>query len=543
MRVQGHETSHPLSELDLVPDYSTNGRRAPHGESDYVRGWLGRIYPDAVLSGLCFFLLTLSLGKVWRVPFDDETTALRTMLHFNPIEMWKAVWGVGYEPPLHYSIFSLVFQFVPDLAALRLFALICSTLSIFIFHQLFLTSRRDPEMGDRIIAFFAFATIPLLLQWGDAIRWYPIFTFVFALLIVSLVRYPNAIWVPAGLLMALSFLNIEGYLITAAVWIYRYALERRHILRDLKFVTISALFQILPLPYYYKILTGPALSKQQQHGYSAIGLRDYYDLVVGFLDGYTFGIGLIWVILPILAVVTIAVYQLIRRFRETDAVERLALVILGLTAAWATLWVSAYSFIYAALLMTYLVLKVFQRSGSPSIKMAIMFAFLLTSGAALGNLQGSDHPFFRTLPAPYREMAAAISRNFMPGDLVVSTDPNVVTLLDARVDCVRLFNSIVRSGADCPLRDERAGQPNRRPTHLFLVEGRSGLVKLFDQGKDLQGIKTGEGTSWENIVKGLTANRQLVASIPYKYDADAALKNRLSGEKLDPFVFWIKIFE
>jgi hypothetical protein len=501
-----------------------------------VRGtWLGRIYPDTVLSGLCFFLLSLSVGRIWRAPFDDEMDAIGVIQRFRPLEMFREIWGVLDHPPLFYVVFASVYQIVPSLGCLRLFALICSTLSIFFFHQLFLNVGNHPTTGDRIIAIFAFATIPLFLKFGDAIRWYPIFTLLFAFLVVTLVRRPNATWVPAGLLGALSFVNLEGFLITASVGLYRYVIERRRIISDLKFIALTASLQALSLPYYYKIFTSAPLSAEQEHGYLAKGLRSYYELFVGFFGGFTFGIGLIWVLLPIIAISGLALFQVIRRFSDTDAIERLALVTLGLSAAWATIWTNAYAFIYAALMMTYVVLKVLSRNNSAAVKAAVMFTFLLTNGAAIGNLQDSDHPFFRTYPAPYQEMAAAISRNFAPGDLVISTDANLVTLLDAKVDCVRVFNDVRRAGPDCPLR--------KRPTRVLLVEGRSNLVQVFNKGKPSQAFSKGEGTPWEDVVEDLTAGRRLVASIPYKYDADAALKTRLSGETLDPFVFSIQIFE
>jgi hypothetical protein len=139
-------------------------------------------------------------------------------------------------------------------------------------------------------------------------------------------------------------------------------------------------------------------------------------------------------------------------------------------------------------------------------------------------------------------MAAAISQNFRPGDLVVSTDPNFVTVLDARIDCVRVFDRVVRSGADCTPEGATPSQLARRPARILLVQGRRNLVQLFDS-RNMQSHINERGPPWEDVVKGLTAGRRLVASIPYKYDADAALKTRLSGETLEPFVFSIKIFE
>jgi hypothetical protein len=431
---------------------------------------------------------------------------------------------------------------------LRLFSLICSTFAIFIFHQIYLNCKEKLTIDDRLIALLAFATIPITLRFGDATRWYPVFTLLFSLLVATLARKSNAIWAPAVLLGALSLVNLEGYLIAAALALYRYGIERRNIFKDGKVIAAVTAFQIISLPYYYKIFSSASNSGEQSHGYSAITVLQYYRLIVGFFGGFSFGIGFAWVVLPILVVTAWALLRLIRHFREADTVERLGLMILGLTAAWATLWTYAYSFIYAALLLTYVILRSLNRSSSPAIKLTVMATFLLTGGAAIGNLRGSDHPFERTYPALYREMAEAILENFEPGDLVVSTDPNLVTMLDPRVDCVRLFSDVVRAGPRCPLRNlaagqiEGAGQMKPPPRRVILIEGRMNLVKIYDT-RDVQATINVKGPPWEEVVRQLTAGRRLVASLPYNYDADALLKTRLSGEHLSPFVFSIKIFE
>jgi hypothetical protein len=259
------------------------------------------------------------------------------------------------------------------------------------------------------------------------------------------------------------------------------------------------------------------------------GLGDYYELVVGFFGGYAFGIGLVWVLLPILAVAGLALFRLVKRFGETDPVERLALATLALTAPWAAYWNNGYCFIYAALLLIYIILKVISRTDTPVIKTAVLSTFLLANGVVIGNLRGGDHPFQRVYPGPYRDMAEAISRNFLPGDLVISTDPNLLSLLDARVNCVRVFpyTDMVRTGADCPFQNKEAGRLDQRPRRVLLFEGHD----------------RSEGSWWENVVRDATSGRRLVASIPYKYDVDAALKSWLSGVQLDPFVFSIRIFE
>jgi hypothetical protein len=496
--------------------------------------WLGRIYLDSMMSSLCFFVLSLAVGQIWRHPFTDETDAIKAIEHFGPLQMFKGMWGVLLHPPFFYAVFSAFYQIVPSIEFVRLIALIFSTISIFIFHQLFMNVGHRPTTEDRLIAIFAFATIPLLLRWGDTIRWYPIFTLFFALLVATLVRRPNAVWGSALLLGALSFVNIEGYLITACVALYRYGVERRRINRDLKFLVPTACLQALPLPFYYAIITSPSnaamgASPLEVHSYSKQGLRDYYELLVGFFGGYSFGIGLVWVLLPILAVTGFALFQLIRRLSNTDPVERLSLVTLALTVPWAAYWNNGYCFIYAALLLTYVVLKVLSRNNSSTIKIAALSTCLLTNGAVIGNLRGGDHPFQRVYPGPYRDMAEAISRNFTPGDLVITTDPNILPLLDTRVDCVRVFpyTDMVREGPNCPFPGKEAGQLDRRATRVLLVEGHD----------------RSEGSWWEDVVKDATAGRRLVASIPYKYDADAALKSRLSGVTLDPFAFSIRIFQ
>jgi hypothetical protein len=341
-------------------------------------------------------------------------------------------------------------------------------------------------------------------------------------------------WGPALLLGALSFVNIEGYLITACVLLYRYVIEWRHIRDDLRFLAITACLQVLPLPFYYAIITSPSnaaigASALHVHSYWKQGLGDYYELVVGFFGGYSIGIGLVWVLLPILSVTGLALFQLVRRFSETDPVERFALVTLGLTAPWAVYWNNGYCFIYAALLLTYVILKVISRNDAPTIKIAALSTFLLTNGVVIGNLRGGDHPFQRVYPGPYRVMAEAISRNFLPGDLVISTDPNLLPLLDARVDCVRVFpyTDLVRTGVDCAFQNKEAGWRNKRARRVLLFEGHD----------------RSEGSWWEDVVRDATSGRRLVASIPYRYDADAELKTRLSGVTLDPFVFSLRIFE
>jgi hypothetical protein len=522
-------------ELHQASAHCIRTRGAPHDEVEPIQvSWLGRIYPDAWMSCLCFFLLSLAVGQIWRHPFTDEMDSIIAIEKFGPLQMFKGMWGVLLHPPFFYALFSLIYQISPHLEVVRLFSLLCSTLTVFLFHQLFLNSSRNPLTEDRLIAIFAFATIPLLLRWGDTIRWYPIFTLLFALLVVTLVRRPSIIWGPAMLLGALSFVNIEGYLITACVVLYRYVIERRRISRDLKFLVITACFQALPLPFYYAIFTS---SVNEARGFNALhvhsflnqGLRDYFELVVGFFGGYAFGIGLVWVLLPIVALTGLALFQLVQRFGETDPVERLALVTFGLTAPWAVYWNNAYCFIYAALLLTYVILKAISRTRIPMIKVAVLSTFLLTNGAVIGNLWGGDHPFQRVYPGPYRDMAEAISRNFLRGDMVISTDPNLLPLLDARVDCVRVFpyTDMVRIGPDCPFKNKDGGRGDQGPGRVLLFEGHD----------------RSEGSWWDNVVADATSGRRLVASIPYKYDADAELKTRLSGVPLDPFVFSIRIFE
>jgi hypothetical protein len=232
-----------------------------------------------------------------------------------------------------------------------------------------------------------------------------------------------------------------------------------------------------------------------------------------------------------------ALIQLIRHFSEADAVERLSVVIFGLSAAWATFWTNACSFIYTPRLMSYVVLKALRWSKSPAIKVAVMSAFLLRNkprsksqeinlgvkaapqcgfyelGMPLGTFRAAIAPFFevfRGLTGIWRQR----SRNFAPGGLVISTDPNLVTLVDARVDCVRLFNKVVcRRGLPA---STRPGGP-ARPTGRTFTWLKGALDSYYSSTREnpWRGSKR-EKESWEDVVKGLTAGRRLVASMPYR---------------------------
>jgi hypothetical protein len=87
-----------------------------------------------------FVAASLTAGRVWRFPFDDEIYTLSTIERMSPLEL-LALFSARFDvhPPLSYLLFSGLEHLGAGASGMRLASLAMTALALALFHLLALT--------------------------------------------------------------------------------------------------------------------------------------------------------------------------------------------------------------------------------------------------------------------------------------------------------------------------------------------------------------------------------------------------------------------
>jgi len=187
------------------------------------------------LATTLFLYVSVSVlaGRVWRFPFDDE---IATLSKIEPDAARAFIAGFpatdDIHPPLSYAVFYVLRQLGLSDAGMRACSLAMTAAALLLIQLLVLIwiSRRDgrlPPVASRFLAVLIFGLGPLAVSRGDALRWYPVFALLFALVVTLYVAPrdgPAQLWSGVALGLAAST-DFSGALIAAPLMLYRYALS------------------------------------------------------------------------------------------------------------------------------------------------------------------------------------------------------------------------------------------------------------------------------------------------------------------------------
>jgi hypothetical protein len=237
------------------------------------------------------------------------------------------------------------------------------------------------------------------------------------------------------------------------------------------------------------------------------------------------GITQAWIVVPAIVIFILASISEIDRRDPAKPAHLLLLmlvppVIIGLAG-----FARPYSFLYlapvvAALLTLYFDRQLWQgRVGSALAGVALVLA---TSVSAIGNVNFGTHPFKRNSVVPYQTVLNFIDRNAKGTVLVISTEPVVPWVLHKFGEnrCAGFF-----------LLATRCLDSGRHYDSIFVISGHNGN----SADKELTG-------RFDELIAAATAGRTKLASAPMGYDADAALKSRLTGVPLDANILTVDYY-
>ena len=146
------------------------------------------------LAAMAFLFVSASVmaGRVWRFPFDDEIATLSKIEADAARELLANFPATDdIHPPFSYLIFLGLRQLGLSDAGMRLCSLFMTWAALALCQILvlnWLSWRTDGEKlpsPTRIVAVVIFGLMPLAVSQGDALRWYPVFTVLMTLFVVT----------------------------------------------------------------------------------------------------------------------------------------------------------------------------------------------------------------------------------------------------------------------------------------------------------------------------------------------------------------------
>jgi hypothetical protein len=149
---------------------------------------------------------------------------------------------------------------------------------------------------------------------------------------------------------------------------------------------------------------------------------------------------------------------------------------------------------------------------------------LTVAVAAVANINATSHPFKRNAAIPYRSVLDFIDANKKGRLLVVSTDPVVPWELQHTAGREAVCASYFFGARQC-------FAPGQAYDSIVLIHGHSNqsghpaLIRRFD-----------------DKAKKLIAGRRKIVTLYAGYDADAALKTRLTGVPLGEHILTVELY-
>lgn len=500
---------------------------------DLSYGAVARTHACDVASMLFLFVVTsVSAGRVWRFPFDDEIYTLTLIERHSALTLLTTFpASLDVHPPLSYLVFYGLRQIGLGEPGMRLCSQAMTALALALFQLLALRSTVRPPATSaapaiRVIAVLLFGLTPLAISQGDALRWYPLFALSTALFVTLYLvpRHDTAQLSSAVALGLAASTNFLAALFVPAFVLYRYGLERRFCFSfDLVYWLLAAAGAGLGI---YTAVWLLAARPGVVHGQFGNGVvRAVLTDTLGFFGGDALGLSQGWIVAPTVIVFLIAAASAIDR-TEPGKPAHLLLLMLGATALMALAgFGKPRSFLFLAPIAAVLLTAFFNRQlrqGHRGRLLVLVALVLATSVSVIANVNSGTHPFKRNAVIPYQSILDFIHRNEQGRVLVVSTDPVVPWLLRPNRDdhCAGYFLSAARC--------LDAG----RYDTVFVVLGHS------DKSANEAAMR-----KFADLLASVTAGRHKVATLGAGLDEDAALKSRLTGVPLGRDILTIDYYQ
>jgi len=479
-----------------------------------------------------FVVASVSAGRVWRFPFDDEIYTLSLIQRYSALTL-LTVFPKQTEvtPPLPYLLFYGLHQLGLSEGGMRLCSLAMTALALVLLQLLALTliadrNRAAGAPATRLIAVIGFALTPLAISQGDALRWYPLFALLIALfLTLYLVPRDGAARLCSGAVLGLAgSTSLLAALVALALMAYRYGLERRFRWSfDVSYWLLAAAGAGLGV--YSAVWTFATRLAVVHTEFEPNILRSVLTDALGFFGGDALGVSQAWIVAPAIVVFAIAAFSQIDRKHPGNPVH-LLLLMLGSAAVMALVGFSKpRSFLFLAPVVAALLTLFFDgqlqqgRAGRVLVQVGLVLAAAV---AAIANIDFGTHPFKRNSVIPYQNVLDFIHSNEKGGVLIVSTDPVVPWELQKAHDngCIGYFFEV-----------ERCLNSVQRYDSVFVITGHSDLS-----------ANAAVMQKFHELLASITAGRRKVATIPVGLDEDAALKSRLTGVPLDRYILTVDLY-
>ena len=487
---------------------------------------------DVAGSVFLFVAASLTAGRVWRFPFDDEIYTLSTIERLSPLKLVTAFPAqADVHPPLSYLLFSGLQHVGASAPAMRLASLAMTALALALFHVLALTlmaRRGRPQIApaSRLIALVLFGLCPLAVSQGDALRWYPLFAALVALFVALYLAGRNdaARLCSAVALGLAASTNLLAGPLALAFALYRYALQKRFAWRfDTAFWLIALAAGSLGVYSAGSLLFARfgQVGAQLGNGVLRAALTD----ALGFFGGDALGLGQAWIVFPALTIAAFALYASIDRKRPSAPAHLLLLMLAAAALTIVPGFAKPRSFLYLAPVMTLLLMLWLDgklRQGRVRPVLAAAALLIATDVAAIANINHNDRPFKRNAVIPYQSVFDFIGANGSGQVLVVSTDPVIPWVLSHRAGpaCASYFFA----ARNC------LGAGTRYDS-VFLVRGHS------DKSASAATMR-----KFNESLAPLIAGRQKIAAMQAGRDDDAVLKSRMTGVQLDAAILTVDFY-
>jgi hypothetical protein len=488
---------------------------------------------EAVLFMGLLLVLAWLFGTFTRFVFDDEATTLGGFETYAPIEMFHVILDGGYDvrPPLFDVVYDALWRLGLGIAWLRLVSLGLTGGAFLLVLDLALrASPRDAAARAATMALFV--TFPLLYGMGDAIRWYPLFAVLVALFVWLDARMGRP-GIRAGLVLGLAgctnYLAIMPYLAWA---LRRYGVERRFSLAEDGRFHAAILLAVWPGLWCFgraALTTAAGEPSEYLDRVSLLqGLRGLGQAALGFFGGYRLGVVHAAVLLPYLALLAMSSTMLMRqdaRGGERTGAETTLLWVTPVLAIQCALYSlltgygqgRAYLFL-APFAVAILALGYWRSPFARWSPLPLVAAGFLAFAGALANAHSSDDPFKRDLVLDYAEIEAFVRDNTTGSVLVAGNNGTADYLMRKAGLCVVTYLD------DAPPPCLRGG------------------AAAFDYVVVLENGTLPVGPVMTDVADGAAARRHLVVRASFGRDRWAALKSRLSGRRIPPWIADVAIY-
>lgn len=505
----------------------------PRLSQDY-RGAARAYSLDVAAALMLFVAASLMAGRIWRFPFDDELLVLgsneshASLLHL----IGYYVTAGDIHPPFSFAAYYVLGGLGLSDAGLRLFSVAMTGGALALFHVMTLTLLTARHGGavpalSRSVAIATFGLCALAVSQGDAIRWYPLFALLSALCITFYLYGENTVarFVSASALGLAASTNFIAILVAVPLAMFRYVLQRHRGWRDdvLPILTV-AVFALPGLMSASSIVARRLMGVAQSEFGNGV-LIAVASHILGFFGGASLGAGLAWVVVPAMVVAVLAVADAIDRRQPASPLHLLVLLLAASAPMVFGGFAKPRSFLYLAPVLGVLVTLYLDRLAMRRTVLAAAgaAASIAVSVTAIVNVNASIHPFKRGAVIPYEAVIEFITAREQGRVLVVSSEPVVPWMLSHPPHPRRCVSNFLRN-RNCFAADAVYDT-------VFVLSGhsdRAGHERFMRQ--------------YAAELARMTRGKAITARMTAGYDADASLKQRLTGTPLDPVIMTIELY-